>query len=84
MANEDIKKTIMEELEKKSKSKSKFYFSDLSKMVPDMKARDVKKIVNEMVSEGLLVYWSSGSTTMYGITGAGKQAGAEGESKEEE
>jgi hypothetical protein len=84
MANEDIKKTIMEELEKKSKSKSKFYFSDLSKMVPDMKARDVKKIVNEMVSEGLLVYWSSGSTTMYGIAGAGKQAGAEGESKEEE
>jgi hypothetical protein len=84
MAKEEVKKQIMDELAKKSKSKSKFYFSDLAKMVPDMGARDVKKVVNEMVSEGTLVYWSSGSTTMYGIAGMGKQAATEGESHDEE
>jgi hypothetical protein len=32
-----------------------------------------------MVSEGVLEYWSSGSTSMYGLKGAGKQASAEHE-----
>jgi hypothetical protein len=82
MANEEIKKAIVDELTQKSKSKTKFYFSDLAKMVPDKGAREVKKIVNEMVSEGALVYWSSGSTTMYSLPGVGKQAAAEGESKD--
>ncbi|MFP4315656.1 MAG: dissimilatory sulfite reductase D family protein [Desulfovibrionales bacterium] len=80
MANEEIKQRILDEVKKKSTTKSKFYFSDLSKMVPEMKSREVKKVVNEMVSEGKLSYWSSGSTTMYGIPGMGTQAGAEGES----
>jgi len=30
-----------------------------------MKMRQVKKIVNEMVNDGQLKYWSSGSTTLY-------------------
>ncbi len=47
------------------KTKSKLYFNDIQKALPDMKPRDVKKIVNEMVQEGLLTYWSSGSTTLY-------------------
>jgi hypothetical protein len=79
MANEEIKAHIIDELNKKSKTKTKFYFSDLAKMVPDKGARDVKKVVNEMVSEGALVYWSSGSTTMYSLPGVGKQAAAEHE-----
>ena len=30
-----------------------------------MKMRQVKKIINEMVNDGKLKYWSSGSTTLY-------------------
>jgi hypothetical protein len=32
-----------------------------------------------MVAEGTLEYWSSGSTTLIGLKGMGKQSGAEGE-----
>ena len=79
MADEEIKQKILDDMQSKSKSKSKFYFSDLAKMA-DMKPRAAKKIINEMVAEEKLVYWSSGSTTMYSLPGMGKQAGAEGES----
>jgi len=42
-------------------------------MCPDMKPREVKNIVNRLVGEGLLEYWSSGSTTLIGLKGMGKQ-----------
>jgi hypothetical protein len=48
-------------------------------MFPDEKVRTVKKLVNKMVSEELLEYWSSGSTTLIGLKGVGKQAAADGE-----
>ncbi|MFH1076712.1 MAG: dissimilatory sulfite reductase D family protein [Pseudomonadota bacterium] len=79
--SEEIKKTIVEALKAK-KGKSKFYLKDFYSMVPDMKPREVKNIVNSMVQDGLLEYWSSGSTTMIGLKGAGLQAGAEGEGEE--
>lgn len=69
---------IKAELEKKQKTKSKFYFSDLQKIL-DMKPREAKKLINKMVENQDLVYWSSGSTTMYGLPGTGKQAAAEHE-----
>ncbi|MFP4453394.1 MAG: dissimilatory sulfite reductase D family protein [Desulfobacterales bacterium] len=75
---EESKQKIIEGLQKKSKSKSKFYFNDLSKIL-EAKPREAKKIVNKMIEEGILEYWSSGSTSMYGLKGAGKQAGAEHE-----
>ena len=46
-------------------------------MFPEEKPRTVKKLVNTMVSEGTLEYWSSGSTTLIGLKGVGKQAHAE-------
>ena len=70
---------ILAELEKKTKAKSKFYLKDFYKFLPDEKPRAIKNIVNEMVKEGTLEYWSSGSTTMIGLKGRGKQAGAEDE-----
>jgi len=76
MDTEEAKKTILEALKKK-KGKSKFYLKDYYKMLPDEKPRAVKKIVNQMVTEELLEYWSSGSTTMIGLKGVGKQAGTE-------
>jgi hypothetical protein len=65
------KKLIVETLQGK-KGKSKFYLKDFYGMLPDEKVRDVKKLVNQMVGEGTLEYWSSGSTTMIGLKGAGK------------
>jgi Mn-dependent DtxR family transcriptional regulator len=69
---------IVEALTKKLKTKSKFYFNDLAKIL-EVKPREAKKIVNQMVTEGVLEYWSSGSTSMYGLPGTGKQAHTEGE-----
>jgi hypothetical protein len=55
----------------KSQKKSKLYFNDLCKAIPDMKMMQAKKVVNELVNEGKLKYWSSGSTTMYMLPGVG-------------
>lgn len=75
----DPKDIVLEYIQSKSKQKSKFYFNDLAALFPEMKMREAKKIINQLVSDGVLEYWSSGSTTMYGLPGTGKQAGAEGE-----
>ena len=76
MEYEEAKQKIVEGLQKKQKSKSKFYFNDLSKIL-ELKPREAKKLINKLVTEEVLEYWSSGSTSMYGLTGTGKQAGAE-------
>ena len=73
MTEDEVRKLIVETLQSKSKTKSKFYLKDFYAMVPDMKNRDVKNLVNKMVQEGLLEYWSSGSTTLIGLKGMGKQ-----------
>ena len=78
MEYEEAKAKIVEGLQKKAKSKSKFYFNDLSKLL-ELKPREAKKLVNKLVEEGILEYWSSGSTSMYGLKGSGKQAHAETE-----
>jgi Fic family protein len=78
MEYEEAKKKITDELERKSKTKTKFYFNDLQKIL-DMKPREAKKFINKMIEDEVLVYWSSGSTSLYGLKGSGKQAGAEGE-----
>ena len=75
----DPKEIVLEFIQSKAKQKSKFYFNDLAALFPDLKMRDAKKIITQLVSDGVLEYWSSGSTTMYGVPGAGKQAATEGE-----
>jgi len=78
MDEEAAKNLIVEKLQKK-KGKSKFYLRDFYKMLPDEKPRPIKNLVNKMVREEILEYWSSGSTTLYGLKGVGKQAAAEDE-----
>jgi Mn-dependent DtxR family transcriptional regulator len=78
MEQAEAAEKVVAALRKKLKSKSKFYFNDLSKIL-EMKPRAAKKYVNKMVEDGVLEYWSSGSTSMYGIPGTGKQAAAENE-----
>jgi Mn-dependent DtxR family transcriptional regulator len=78
MEYDEAKQKIVDGLTKKLKTKSKFYFNDLAKIL-EMKPREAKKIVNKLVEDGTLEYWSSGSTSMYGMPGTGKQAHSEGE-----
>ena len=78
MEYEEAKTKIVEGLQKKAKTKSKFYFNDLSKLL-ELKPREAKKIVNQLVQDEILEYWSSGSTSMYGLKGTGKQSAAEHE-----
>jgi hypothetical protein len=78
MEYEEAKQLIVDGLMKKQKTKSKFYFNDLAKILEE-KPRAAKKFINQMVVEGVLEYWSSGSTSMYGLSGTGKQASAENE-----
>jgi hypothetical protein len=76
MGTEEDKKLIIETLKAKT-LKTKFYLKDFNKIFPDRRPREVSKLVNEMVAEGILEYWSSGSTTMIGLKGAGIQHDAE-------
>lgn len=78
-ATEEEKTAVVDFLNGKSKAKSKFYFQDFLAVFPDKKPREVKKVLSALIDDGVLEYWSSGSTTMYGLKGAGKQSQAEGE-----
>ncbi len=73
MTEDEARQLILDTLKAKSKSKSKFYLKDFYAICPDMKNREVKNLVNKMVMEGHLEYWSSGSTTLIGLKGMGKQ-----------
>ena len=73
-------KAVVDWMTKKSKNKTKFYFKDFSKVFPDDKPRLIKKVITKLVQEEILEYWSSGSTTMYGLKGGGIQHSSEGES----
>lgn len=82
MGDEENKQTIVDALKKK-KGKTKFYIKDFYKILPDEKPRYVKNIINKMVQEQTLEYWSSGSTTLYGLFGVGKQHAEEAEEEED-
>ena len=79
MTDDEVKQLIIDNLTQKSATKTKFYLKDFYKMVPERKTREVKNLVNKMVQEGKLEYWSSGSTTLIGLKGMGKQHGEDDE-----
>ncbi|UCF56824.1 MAG: dissimilatory sulfite reductase D family protein [Deltaproteobacteria bacterium] len=70
---EDLKKAILEFAE--GSKKSKFYFNEMDKAVkkvfPDAKTREIKKAATALVNEEKLMYFSTGSTTFYGLKGRG-------------
>jgi hypothetical protein len=71
---EDIRNAILEFADKSKKTK--FYFSDMEKavrkVIPDVKTRMVKKAATSLINEEKLIYFSTGSTTMYGMKGKGQ------------
>ncbi|MCD6306621.1 MAG: dissimilatory sulfite reductase D family protein [Deltaproteobacteria bacterium] len=71
---EEMKKAILDFA--KSSKKTKFYFSDLEKavqkVIPKAKAREIKKAATALINEEKLIYFSTGSSTMYGLKGRGQ------------
>ncbi len=63
LSTEELKKAIIEKAKKAPKPQ--LYIKDFYECDPDAKPRDIKKIANQLVTEGELMFWSSGSTTMY-------------------
>jgi N-acetylmuramic acid 6-phosphate (MurNAc-6-P) etherase len=70
---EEMKKAILEFAE--TNKKTKFYFNDIEKavqkVIPGAKAREVKKAATALINEEKLIYFSTGSSTMYGLKGRG-------------
>jgi hypothetical protein len=55
-------------IEKATKSpKPQLYIKDFYACDPERKPRDIKKIANALVTQGRMMFWSSGSTTMYAL-----------------
>ena len=63
MSVEEVEAAIIEKAKKAPKPQ--LYIKDFYKCAPDMKPRQIKKIANKLVEKGELMFWSSGSTTMY-------------------
>ena len=71
---EDMKKVMIAYAE--GSKKTKFYFKDLEKAVkkefPDAKPRAIKKVATALINEETFIYFSTGSSTMYGLKGRGQ------------
>ncbi|WP_334316332.1 dissimilatory sulfite reductase D family protein [Taurinivorans muris] len=63
----------MDFLESKSGSKTKFYFNNFLELFEGASPRKVKDVLSALIADEKLMYWSSGSTTMYGLKGSGKK-----------
>jgi hypothetical protein len=63
LSTEDLKKAIIEKAKKSPKPQ--LYIKDFYACDPEAKPMAIKKIANQLVTEGELMFWSSGSTTMY-------------------
>jgi len=65
LSNDELKAAMLEKATKAPKPQ--LYIKDFYACDPDSKPRVIKNIANEMVREGKLMFWSSGSTTMYAL-----------------
>jgi hypothetical protein len=79
---EDIRQAILDYGSKGVKTK--FYFKDMlagvKKVIPDTGASEVKGVATKMINEGILEYFSTGSSTMYGVKGRGISVEKSGDS----
>lgn len=63
MSDDEIKDAILAKALKAPKAQ--LYIKDFYKCDPDSKPRKIKNLANSLVTEGKMVFFSSGSTTMY-------------------
>ena len=67
LTTEALKTAILEKAE--TSPKAQLYIKDFYVCDPETKPRDLKNVANNLVKEGKLMFWSSGSTTMYALKG---------------
>ena len=60
---EALKAAILKKAE--TSPKPQLYIKDFYGCDPETKPRALKNVANDLVKEGKLMFWSSGSTTMY-------------------
>jgi hypothetical protein len=65
LSKDELKAAIIKKAE--TAPKPQLYIKDFYACDPDTKPRDMKNLANDLVKEGKLMFWSSGSTTMYAI-----------------
>ena len=65
LSKDELKLAILEKAEKSPKPQ--LYIKDFYACDPETKPRDVKNVANDLVKEGKMMFWSSGSTTMYAL-----------------
>ncbi|MFO7604942.1 MAG: dissimilatory sulfite reductase D family protein [Desulfurivibrionaceae bacterium] len=70
LSKEELKEAILQKAIKAPKPQ--LYVKDFYACDPDSKPRAVKNAANELVKEGKMSFWSSGSTTMYAAKGRAK------------
>ncbi len=60
----ELKEKVLEFFREKSKGeKKKFYIKDVIKGLSNEDRHAIQEVVKELLDEGTLKYWSSGSTT---------------------
>jgi hypothetical protein len=70
MSREELKAAILHKSQ--TAVKGQLYIKDFYECDPESKPREVKNAANELVKEGMMDFWSSGSTTMYAAKGRAK------------
>ncbi len=63
LTKEELKLAIIEKAKKSPKPQ--LYIKDFYECDKEAKPREIKNVANELVRDGELMFWSSGSTTMY-------------------
>ena len=77
LSKEALKMAILEKAG--ASPKPQLYIKDFYVCDPETKPRDLKNLANDLVKEGKLMFWSSGSTTMYALKSRIKnEEGSEG------
>lgn len=61
--SEEMEKALLDFFENAPANKKRYMMKDISKKLSDYDKRELKKVVNKLIMEGKLAYWSSGSTT---------------------
>ncbi|MCK5228058.1 MAG: sulfite reductase [Desulfobulbaceae bacterium] len=66
---EELKAKILDLL--MTAKKPQLYLADMNKKI-EGKPREIKNAANELVKDGKVEFWSSGSSTMYAAKGRGQ------------
>jgi hypothetical protein len=68
--DEATKSAIVDFIKKKTeRGKGLNSYRDITKGCPELDRHEIKKAVQELIAEGVLDYWSSGSTTYIRLKG---------------